>query len=77
MIFTVDMPKRLQRLSFSGWALARIECTVSPINSDKLDRAAKRPAFSSLDNMMLRCTVGNVMRKWEKSLRVLMSHIDS
>lgn len=43
-------------------------CTVKPITSDKINRAAKRPSFSSLDNMMLRCTVGDEMRSWQKAL---------
>lgn len=32
-------------------------------------RPAKRPAYSSLDNMMLRCSVGNEMRNWKEALR--------
>lgn len=48
---------------------AKINCTVSPMKSDKLTRAAKRPAYSSMDNMMLRCTVGDEMRQWEDALK--------
>ncbi|AZV55559.1 dTDP-4-dehydrorhamnose reductase [Clostridium sp. AWRP] len=48
---------------------AGIDCIVSPMTSEKLNRAAKRPEFSSLDNMMLRCTVGNNMRQWEDALK--------
>ncbi|MDI6619043.1 MAG: dTDP-4-dehydrorhamnose reductase [Clostridiales bacterium] len=48
---------------------ANIPCTVSPIKSDKLQRAAKRPTYSVLDNMMLRLTVGDQMRQWEDALR--------
>lgn len=54
---------------------ANIDCTVSPITSDKINRAAKRPAFSSLDNMMLRCTVGDEMRQWERALKVFIDNI--
>lgn len=46
-----------------------IDCTISPITSDKINRAAKRPSYSSLDNMMLRCTIGDKMRVWEEALR--------
>lgn len=51
-----------------------IECTVSPITSDKINRAAKRPSFSSLDNMMLRCSVGDEMREWREALRVFIEY---
>ncbi|AGY76827.1 dTDP-4-dehydrorhamnose reductase [Clostridium autoethanogenum] len=48
---------------------AGIDCSVSPMTSENLNRAAKRPEFSSLDNMMLRCTVGDDMRQWEDALK--------
>jgi dTDP-4-dehydrorhamnose reductase len=51
---------------------AGIECAVSPITSDKINRAAKRPSFSSLDNMMLRCSVGDEMREWREALGVFV-----
>lgn len=41
-----------------------IKCIVNPTTSDKINRAAKRPAYSSLDNMMLRVTIGDEMRSW-------------
>lgn len=55
--------------------LSEINCTVEPITSDKLERAAKRPAFSSLDNMMLKCTVGNQMRQWEEALKTFIHNL--
>jgi dTDP-4-dehydrorhamnose reductase len=55
---------------------SNIDCTVSPITSEKINRPAKRPAFSSLDNMMLRCTVGDEMRDWEKALKVFISNVE-
>jgi dTDP-4-dehydrorhamnose reductase len=54
---------------------ANINCVVSPTTSDKINRAAKRPTFSSLDNMMLRCTVGDEMRQWEQALKVFIDNI--
>jgi dTDP-4-dehydrorhamnose reductase len=54
---------------------AGIECTVSPITTDKLTRAAKRPSYSSLDNMMMRCTVGDEVREWQDALRVFISNV--
>ena len=51
---------------------SKIECTVSPMTSDSLKRAAKRPEYSSLDNMMLRCTIGDEMRNWETALKLFI-----
>lgn len=47
---------------------AGINCLIKPITSDRLNRAARRPFFSVLDNMMLRTTVGDEMRNWEEAL---------
>ncbi len=56
---------------------AGIDCTVEPITSDMLvNRAAKRPSYSSLDNMMLRCTVGDEMREWQEALKVFIEKAD-
>jgi len=54
---------------------AGINCTVVPITSDKINRAAKRPSYSSLDNMMLRCTIGDKMRNWEDALKVFIDDL--
>jgi len=56
---------------------AGINCTVVPITSDKINRAAKRPFYSSLDNMMLRCTIGDRMRNWEDALKVFIDDVKS
>ncbi|MDW8799684.1 dTDP-4-dehydrorhamnose reductase [Clostridium sp. A1-XYC3] len=48
---------------------AEIDCVVKPITSDKLDRKARRPSYSCLDNMMLRCTVGDETRNWNEALK--------
>ncbi|PRR81492.1 dTDP-4-dehydrorhamnose reductase [Clostridium luticellarii] len=53
---------------------ADIDCTVDSMKSDKLKRAAQRPEFSSLDNMMLRCTVGDNMRQWQDALKSFISN---
>ncbi|SHH26884.1 dTDP-4-dehydrorhamnose reductase [Clostridium grantii] len=55
--------------------LSNIECIVSPCDSEQYKRAAKRPAYSSLDNMMLRCTVGNEMREWEEALKEFIQKV--
>jgi dTDP-4-dehydrorhamnose reductase len=51
---------------------AGIECSVSPMTTAQLTRAAKRPSYSSLDNMMLRCTVGDQMRHWQEALKMFI-----
>jgi dTDP-4-dehydrorhamnose reductase len=55
---------------------ANINCTISPVTSEKINRPAKRPTFSSLDNMMLRCTVGDEMRQWQEALRIFVSNVE-
>jgi dTDP-4-dehydrorhamnose reductase len=53
---------------------SKIDCSVNPINSGKLNREAKRPSFSSLDNMMLRNSVGDKMREWEEGLKCFINN---
>jgi len=48
--------------------LSGVDCPVKPIKTNRLDRAAERPAYSVMDNMMLRCTVGDRMRNWEEAI---------
>ena len=52
--------------------LAGIDATVTPCTSAEYaaahPEAASRPAFSALDNKMLRCSVGNDMRDWKEAL---------
>lgn len=54
-------------------------CTVKPCTSEeyasKNPAAAKRPEYSSLDNMMLRCTVGDEMRNWEEAIEMFMKKV--
>lgn len=56
--------------------LSGINCTVTPTTSDNLARAAERPAFSSLDNMMLRSTVGDEMRDWKEALKCFIENLE-
>ncbi|ETA80692.1 dTDP-4-dehydrorhamnose reductase [Youngiibacter fragilis] len=51
---------------------AGIEATVAPVSTDQFPRPARRPAYSSLDNMMLRVTVGDNMRPWQDALKSFM-----
>lgn len=52
--------------------LAGIDAKVTPCTSAEYaaahPEAASRPAFSALDNKMLRCSVGNEMRDWKEAL---------
>lgn len=52
---------------------AGIDATVAPVTTDQFPRPARRPAYSSLDNMMLRVTVGDDMRPWQDALRSFMT----
>lgn len=55
--------------------LSGINCDIAPITSDKINRAAKRPAYSLLDNMMLRCTIGDGMRHWQDALKAFIEDL--
>lgn len=56
-----DFAKKIMELS-------KLNCDVRPCTSDEFKTAAKRPEYSSLDNMMLRCTIGDEMRDWEEAI---------
>ncbi|MBQ8738608.1 MAG: dTDP-4-dehydrorhamnose reductase [Clostridia bacterium] len=47
---------------------AGIDADVSPCTSDDFPSPVKRPAYSALDNMAFRATVGNEFRHWEDAL---------
>lgn len=53
-----------------------ISCEVSPCTTNEFPRPAKRPAFSSLDNMMLRNTVGDEMRPWQDALKSFIKNYE-
>lgn len=68
-----DFAKRIMEL-------AGLNCTVNPISTEDYikglnKKIANRPAYSSLDNMMLRCTIGDDMRNWEDELETFMENI--
>jgi dTDP-4-dehydrorhamnose reductase len=49
--------------------LAGSKVRVLPQTTAELCRPAPRPAYSAMDNLMLRLTVGMVMRPWEEALQ--------
>lgn len=54
--------------------LSGLSCSVRPTTSETIARPAKRPAYSSLENRMLRCTVGDNMREWKDAISDFMMH---
>ena len=52
---------------------AGLACKVEPVTSEQYaamnPASANRPAWSALDNRMLRCTVGDEMRDWQDALK--------
>lgn len=45
---------------------------VVPVTTEEFPRPAKRPAYSVLDNYMLRMTVGDTMRFWQEALKAYL-----
>lgn len=58
--------------------LSGISTQVLPCTSDEYaaahPAAARRPAWSALENRMLACTVGNEMRPWQEALACFFQH---
>ena len=56
------------------------DCKVNPCTSAEYKamypNSADRPAYSSLDNMMLRCTIGDEMRDWKDALKTFMDNVE-
>ena len=48
---------------------ANINCEVMPCTTEEFPRPAKRPSYSSLNNMMLKNTIGDKMRFWQDALK--------
>ena len=55
-------------------ALSGIDATVSPCTTEEYPTPAKRPAYSSLENMMFKTTVGNEFRPWRDALKVFIEN---
>lgn len=53
------------------------KCEVKPCTSEEYKTPAKRPEYSSLDNMMLRNTVGDEMRDWKDAIKSFVDKLDN
>jgi len=53
--------------------LSGIECEVVPVTTEEFPRPAPRPAFSAMDHVMLRDTVGDEMRPWREALAAFIN----
>lgn len=52
-----------------------INAKVKPCSTAESNRAAKRPSYSSLDNEMLRITVGDDTRDWKTALKTFSEKV--
>ena len=61
--------------------LSNRNCKVKPCTSEEYKamypNSAKRPEYSSLDNMMLRNTIGDEMRSWEEALEMFIKNLEN
>ncbi len=54
---------------------AGLDTTVAPISTEALNRPAKRPAYSVLDNFMLRNQQHLTLKDWEEALCIYMTQL--
>jgi len=55
--------------------LSGLKCEVVPVSAEEFPRPAPRPAFSAMDHVMLRMTVGDEMRPWQEALAAFIEKI--
>ncbi|MGL4990772.1 MAG: dTDP-4-dehydrorhamnose reductase [Sarcina sp.] len=56
-------------------SLANKDCKVNACTTEEFPRPARRPEYSSLDNKMLRETIGDDMRDWEVALESFIEKV--
>ncbi|QXM06345.1 dTDP-4-dehydrorhamnose reductase [Crassaminicella indica] len=54
---------------------ANINCMIHPIHSCNYKSIAKRPAYSALDNIILKYSIGDNMRNWKVALKDFIHHL--
>lgn len=64
-----DFAKKIAQLSGFG-------DVVKPCTSDEFPTPTKRPAYSSLRNLALECTIGNEMRNWEDAIEEYIKKVE-
>ncbi len=64
-----DFAKKIAALSGYG-------DVVKPCTSEEFPSPTKRPAYSSLRNLALECTVGNEMRNWEEAIENYIENLE-
>lgn len=53
---------------------AKIDAKVNPCTTEEYPTPAKRPTYSSLENMMFKTTVGDEFRPWEEALKYFIEN---
>ena len=56
--------------------LSGFEGKVLPCTSEEYKSPTKRPEYSSLENLALKCSVGNYMRDWKTALNEYISKVE-
>jgi len=55
--------------------LSGLKCEVAAVTTEEFPRPAPRPAYSAMDHMMLRATIGDEMRPWKEALAAFITSL--
>ena len=55
--------------------LSGLDCKVIHVTTEEFPRPASRPAYSAMDHLMLRATVGDEMRDWKEALASFIASV--